>query len=185
MAYDYGPLLLLKFKQESEVSPKNPYCNWGVALKKNRWNSKQFFSKIVERIAGAILLLYLKTSIAQRNKSLILFMQTRLFRIIRQIIFNSTYQFHLFQNVFTASIFYLFIGFVTGSGFCTILSFIRETEIWDGFVIFFLIVFFEKIGKQVYRRTQTTQSHRFLKFLNCWKTGILLGFFVDAFKVGS
>ena len=112
-------------------------------------------------------------------------MQTRLFRIIRQIVFNSKYQFALFQNVFTTSIFYLFIGFVTGSGFCTILSLIRETQIWDGFVIFFMLLFFEKIGKKVYKRAQTHQTQRFLKFLNCWKTGILLGFFVDAFKVGS
>ena len=110
-------------------------------------------------------------------------MQTRLFRIIRQIVFNSQYQFLLFQNVFIASIFYLFIGFVTGSGFCTILSLIRETQVWDGFVIFFILLFFEKIGRRVYKQTQTKQS--FLKLLNCWKTGILLGFFVDAFKVGS
>jgi hypothetical protein len=110
-------------------------------------------------------------------------MQTRLFRIIRQIVFNSQYQFLLFQNVFTASIFYLFIGFVTGSGFCTILSLIRETQVWDGFIIFFILLFFEKIGRRIYKQTQTKQS--FLKLLNCWKTGILLGFFVDAFKVGS
>ena len=121
-------------------------------------------------------------------------MQTRLFRIIRQIVFNSKYQFALFQNVFTTSIFYLFIGFVTGSGFCNILSLIRETQIWDGFVIFFMLFFFEKIGKRVYSRSQvesvtqsngTLSTQRFLKFLNCWKTGVLLGFFVDAFKVGS
>ena len=112
-------------------------------------------------------------------------MQTRLFRIIRQIVFNSQYQFSLFQNVFTASIFYLFIGFVTGSGFCTILSLIRETQIWDGFVILFMLFFFEKIGRRVYKRTETNKMQRVLKLLNCWKTGILLGFFVDAFKVGS
>ena len=112
-------------------------------------------------------------------------MQTRLFRIIRQIVFNSKYQFALFQNVFTTSIFYLFIGFVTGSGFCNILSLLRDTQIWDGFVIFFMLFFFERIGKRVYNRSQTHSTQRFLKFLNCWKTGILLGFFVDAFKVGS
>ena len=110
-------------------------------------------------------------------------MQTRLFRIIRQIVFNSKYQFTLFKNGFTASIFYLFIGFVTGSGFCTILSFIPDIPIW--FVSVFILVFFERIGQQVYKRTQTLETQRFLKFLNCWKTGILLGFFVDAFKVGS
>ena len=112
-------------------------------------------------------------------------MQTRLFRIIRQILFNSQYQFALFQNVFTTSIFYLFIGFVTGSGFCNILSLIRETQIWDGFVIFFMLFLFEKIGKRVYSQNKSKTSTQFLKFLNSWKTGVLLGFFVDAFKVGS
>lgn len=113
-------------------------------------------------------------------------MQTRLFRIIRQIVFNSKYQFALFQNVFTASIFFLFIGFVTGSAFCTFLSLIQEiTQLWNGFILFFMLVFFEKIGKRVYKRVDTLKTQRFLKFLNCWKTGILLGFFVDAFKVGS
>jgi hypothetical protein len=110
-------------------------------------------------------------------------MQTRLFRIIRQIFLNSKYQFNLFQNVFAASLFFLFIGFVTGSSFCTILGLIRDSNVWDGLVIIFMLVFFERIGKKVYNRTTKTQN--LMKFLNCWKTGILLGFFVDAFKVGS
>ena len=113
-------------------------------------------------------------------------MQTRLFRIIRQLVFNFTYQFTLFQTSFTASITYLFIGFVTGSGFCTLLSLIQEiVPIWNGFVIFSLLYIFEQIGKKVYQRNQSSQNPTFLKLMNCWKTGVLLGFFVDAFKVGS
>lgn len=112
-------------------------------------------------------------------------MQTRLFRIIRQIFLNSKSQFALFQNLFTASLFFLFIGFVTGSSFCTILGLIRHSNLWDGLVIIFMLVLFERIGKQVYNRVQSSKNTRFLKFINCWKTGILLGFFVDAFKVGS
>ena len=110
-------------------------------------------------------------------------MQTRLFRIIRQIFLNSKYQFDLFQNVFTASLFFLFIGFVTGSSFCTILGLIRDSNVWDGLVIIFMLFFFERVGKQVYNRSQSLNTQRFFKFINCWKTGILLGFFVDAFKV--
>lgn len=112
-------------------------------------------------------------------------MQTRLFRIIRQIFLNSKYQFDLFQNVFTASLFFLFIGFVTGSSFCTILGLIRDSNVWDGLVIIFMLFFFERVGKQVYNRSQSLNTQRFFKFINCWKTGILLGLFVDAFKVGS
>lgn len=114
-------------------------------------------------------------------------MQTRLFRIIRQIFLNSKSQFVLFQNVFTASLFFLFIGFVTGSSFCTILGLIRHSNLWDGLVIIGMLFLFERVGKQVYNRVRSssTKNQRLLKFINCWKTGILLGFFVDAFKVGS
>lgn len=141
-------------------------------------------------------------------------MQTRLFRIIRQLFFNCKYQFILFQNRFTASLFFLFIGFVTGSSFCNIISlFSPLIEIDDenlfpgnGFIMIFMLVFFERVGKYVYNRpdsykTQATKATKatktwifkifhgsrvsLLTFLNCWKTGILFGFFVDAFKVGS
>ena len=112
-------------------------------------------------------------------------MQTRLFRMIRQLFLNSKYQFALFQNVFTASLFFLFIGFVTGSSFCTILGLIRDSNVWDGLIIIFMLFFFERVGKQVYNRVDSYKTQRLLKFIHCWKTGILFGFFVDAFKVGS
>lgn len=112
-------------------------------------------------------------------------MNTRLLRIIRQIFLNSQYQFYLFQNVFTYSIFYLFLGFITGNAFCTLFSFLQNVIIWDGLIVMILIFFFEKLGKKVYKSGGLEKTQTFLKCLNCWKTGILLGFFLDAFKVGS
>ena len=107
-------------------------------------------------------------------------MQTRLFRMIRQLFLNSKYQFALFQNVFTASLFFLFIGFVTGSSFCTILGLIRDSNVWDGLIIIFMLFFFERVGKQVYNRVDSSKTQRLLKFIHCWKTGILFGFFALA-----
>jgi len=45
----------------------------------------------------------------------------------------------------------------------------------------------EVLGKFVYQRTLTKIESwfQFLKFLNSTKIGVLFGFFVDAFKVGS
>lgn len=112
-------------------------------------------------------------------------MQTRLFRIIRQLFLNCKSQFAFFQNAFTASLFFLFIGFVTGSCFCTILGLISYSNLSDGFIIILMLFFFERVGKLVYNRPDSYKTQRLLKFIHCWKTGILLGFFVDAFKVGS
>lgn len=133
------------------------------------------FIENLELIADASALFYRKFIRLQTN------MQTRLFRIIRQLLLNSQDQLNQFQQVLTTSILYLFIGFITGSAFCTILSINKPFP--DALVIFFLLFLFEKIGKLVYqpRKKQIT----LYKLINCWKTGLLLGFFIDAFKVGS
>lgn len=113
-------------------------------------------------------------------------MQTRLFKITKQIIFNTKRQFNRFQGEFTNNILYLFIGFITGSTFgAFFLSCIRVSGLWDGAIISLLLVWFEQIGKRVYKPTYSKKKSNQIKFLNCWKTGIILGFFIDAFKVGS
>jgi hypothetical protein len=113
-------------------------------------------------------------------------MQTRLFKIITQIIFNIKRQFVKFQGQFTTNILYLFIGFITGSAFGTFfLSFIRLSGLWDGAIIFLLLLWFEQIGRRVYKPTYNRKENYRLKLINCWKTGVILGFFIDAFKVGS
>ena len=42
-----------------------------------------------------------------------------------------------------------------------------------------------KINKEFFKQQNNSNWRLFLKFLNFSKIGLLLGFFVDAFKVGS
>jgi hypothetical protein len=110
-------------------------------------------------------------------------MQTRIFQILRQIIFSIKNQTEVFLNFFAESFFYLFLGFLTGNLFGTLLSTIRTFGLWDGIIILSLLGFLEFLGKLVYKSRKN--SVKFWKFLNSWKIGIFLGFFIEAFKVGS
>lgn len=110
-------------------------------------------------------------------------MQTRLFRILRQIIMMLRNQTDLFLNFFAESFFYLFLGFLTGNLFGTLLATIRTFGLWDGMIILSLLGFLEFLGKLIYKTRKN--SIKFWKLLNAWKIGILLGFFIEAFKVGS
>nr|YP_009241531.1 hypothetical chloroplast RF20 [Scherffelia dubia]YP_009241550.1 hypothetical chloroplast RF20 [Scherffelia dubia]AMP43438.1 hypothetical chloroplast RF20 [Scherffelia dubia]AMP43457.1 hypothetical chloroplast RF20 [Scherffelia dubia] len=110
-------------------------------------------------------------------------MQTRIFRLLRQIFLIIKNQTELFLNFFAESFFYLFLGFLTGNLFGTLLSTIRTFGLWDGIIILSLLGFLEFLGKLVYK-TQT-KLLKFWKLLNSWKIGIFLGFFIEAFKVGS
>lgn len=131
-----------------------------------------------------------------------------------------------FTKKFTASLVYLFLGFLIGNLFGTLIDFFRLI-LWDGFIIVTIILLFEGInffnyslkwearGDLLFTRrgyvedksktqssfdsgksfSETTNSRPrsslmnffifFVKSLNYLKLGILLGFFIDAFKVGS
>nr|YP_010731872.1 hypothetical chloroplast RF20 [Phyllosiphon coccidium]WDY12703.1 hypothetical chloroplast RF20 [Phyllosiphon coccidium] len=92
-------------------------------------------------------------------------------------------------------LFTLLFGFLAGSMFGSIVSTIQEYSIWDGFVGIVLIIFMEIVSYLTYR----TKDRPFFFFLissqklnqtpwrvaNMFKIGLMLGFFVDAFKVGS
>jgi hypothetical protein len=87
----------------------------------------------------------------------------------------------------------LFVGFIVGSVFATFLPFFRELVFWDGFVIFLILLFSEIISYIIYH----FEGRKFFFFeilpknrtpwemINIFKTGLLFGLFVDAFKVGS
>jgi hypothetical protein len=70
-----------------------------------------------------------------------------------------------------------------GNLFGTTLDFFRTFSRWDGWIIFSLLGFFEIIGKLVYKKPPEFQT--WIKITSCFKTGILLGLFIDGFKVGS
>jgi hypothetical protein len=140
----------------------------------------------------------------QTNK-LILIMTTRFQRISQQTNIEFQKKCQFFTKKFTISLFYLFLGFLIGNLFGTLIDFFRLL-LWDGFIILGVIFVFEGISFLNYRflirleesKRDTTFSSKspsaarqsslfvvFIKSLNFLKLGILLGFFIDAFKVGS
>ncbi len=152
-------------------------------------------------------------------------------------------KFLFFKMYFAKYILFLFLGFLLGNLFGSLLNIFRELLIWDGFIIILLLIIEEIISylsyhstkripffsfhsfillkknlgnffdwysnneknksskqKKMYFLTQKLKFHFFyqkiknyffnkkivlIKSLNLFKIGILLGFFVDAFKVGS
>ena len=107
----------------------------------------------------------------------------------------------LFQKSFATVLFALFVGFLLANIFGTFLGALRSFAIWDGFVIFGLVLFVELISYAIYhngeRQFMGILSFQFTKnktmfwrspaarITNNFKIGFLLGFFVEAFKVGS
>ncbi len=116
---------------------------------------------------------------------------------------------------FTQVLCLLLLGFLVGNLFGTFLNTIRKYITWDGVIVFFIISIIEISNYNVYRNknrpfllTMTDQSKTqtkmratkpkslfykqflfviptFWKSFNFFKIGLMVGFFVDAFKVGS
>lgn len=80
-----------------------------------------------------------------------------------------------------------------GNIFGTFLNALRDIFHWDGLIILTFILLCEFISFQTYRPTvrvasaRTQEAALFVSWrpLNLVKLGLLFGFFVDAFKVGS
>ena len=114
-------------------------------------------------------------------------MQTRLFQIIQQLFSSTGNKLKRFQKNFAEIFVALFSGFLLGNTFGMFLTAIREVIPWDGATILIVLIICEVLGKFVYQRTSGKPKFllKLLKFFNSCKIGILFGFFVDAFKVGS
>ena len=126
---------------------------------------------------------------------------TRLFQLIFRFEKIKKFQITFLEKNFAFSIFFLFLGFICGNLFGTFLTFFRYFIYWDGAIIMLTIVFIEVINFLYYtksqRKAQTFQEksdllltrqpkkQSFISFVNVYKVGILIGFFTDAFKVGS
>ena len=112
----------------------------------------------------------------------------------------------LLKKNFLSYLIALFFGFIFGNLFGTIISSIRQFHIWDGFLIIILLLLCETINWVVYQKKRiiilmfrrpfrilfnfvknkiNKKTIRFHSLLNAFKAGLLLGFFIDAFKVGS
>lgn len=179
--------------------------------------------------------------------------ETRIFQNTRKGMTFLKQKFDFLKKNFSISVLFLFIGFFLGNVFGTFLNGLRDFIIWDGLLVFGLLLLFEIISSIVYQnnpaflpppvltsktsfsdffitrniflkmkllrkklkkagrlktlskstnqlnlqtdykklRNLLTIHFYFLKslpiwrLLNCLKVGILFGFFIDAFKVGS
>ncbi|XP_056159971.1 ycf20-like protein [Syzygium oleosum] len=86
---------------------------------------------------------------------------------------------------FPMKIFLLLLGFYTANALATILG---QTGDWDVLVAGVVVAAIEGIGMLVYRKPPSLSSRRlqsFVTMMNYWKSGVCLGLFVDAFKLGS
>jgi hypothetical protein len=139
---------------------------------------------------------------------------TKLSLFIKNIKHNIQKKMIFFEIYFAKGIFFLFLGFLLGNLFGSFLNIFRELIIWNGFIIIIVILVEELISYLTYHSKKRTaffainygffikkflfnifspkiqqylfSRKRFLiKSLNLFKVGVLLGFFVDAFKVGS
>nr|YP_009519437.1 hypothetical protein Ycf20 [Rhipiliopsis peltata]AYC65509.1 hypothetical protein Ycf20 [Rhipiliopsis peltata] len=87
-----------------------------------------------------------------------------------------------FKN-FLESICTFYISFLIGNSFGTFLIFMRKKIIWDGAILILLILFFELLNSIIYKKKNWNK--KLLIIFKNIQIGILLGFFIDAFKVGS
>ena len=108
-----------------------------------------------------------------------------------------------FKEVFSFALFTLFFGFLIGNIFGTFLNTIRSFILWDGFIIFIILIIMEFLNFLLYNTrlpffarpkrffvifqkiSSYSNNQIILKSLNYLKIGIMFGFFIDAFKVGS
>ena len=103
---------------------------------------------------------------------------------------------------FTQVLCLVLIGFLVGNLFGTFLNTIRKYIAWDGIIVFFIISIIEISNYNVYHNKNRAflfilfrqnyvffidqnKAKSFWKFFNFFKIGLMVGFFVDAFKVGS
>nr|AWX53381.1 Ycf20 [Halochlorococcum sp. NIES-1838] len=130
---------------------------------------------------------------------------TKFLKFINELGNQSQVKFLVFEKTFPISIFALFFGFFCGNLFGTFLNFLRNFFSWDGFIIIATILTIEFINYLNYKNTKNITKlkkivpqksilfwnfFRFnqqpvIRFFNFYKIGLLLGFFTDAFKVGS
>ena len=128
---------------------------------------------------------------------------TRIVFFIRKLCFYLQKKISFFKELFSFALFTLFFGFLIGNLFGTFLNTIRSFVLWDGLIIFIILFFMEfyncflynRFFKKVrdiplfvlfsYKGDLFLNNQMIWKTINLLKIGVLFGFFIDAFKVGS
>lgn len=88
------------------------------------------------------------------------------------------------QN-FLLLLFFLFFGFLTGNLFGTLIENIKFIYLGNTLLIIIIILLTEFINFFSYNNKNSLFLFKLYMFLNAFKIGILLGFFIDSYKVGS
>ena len=122
--------------------------------------------------------------------------ETRIIFFINQLKIYLSRKNSFFKEVFSFALFTLFFGFLIGNLFGTFLNTIRSFIFWDGLIIFIILFIIELLNFILYNKYKRffviyqkisyyPNNQIIWKSLNYLKIGILFGFFIDAFKVGS
>jgi len=122
--------------------------------------------------------------------------ETRIVFFINQLKVYLNRKFFFFKEVFSFALFTLFVGFLIGNLFGTFLNTIRYFIFWDGLIIFLILSIMELLNFILYNKAKRffvisqkisyyPNNQIIWKSLNYLKIGIMFGFFIDAFKVGS
>ena len=130
---------------------------------------------------------------------------TRIFQFVNTLFTLVEKKTVFLKKAFSPAVLFLLIGFIFGSCFGTFLFCLRTLFFWDGLLVFALLSIFELISCFHYKKpvggngrlsnqgfTLFVPSFCFCfqiedlnKLCNLFKIGLIFGFFVDAFKVGS
>lgn len=114
-----------------------------------------------------------------------MFFKTRFFHYLTQLLNTFKDKFFTVKKAFSLVLLSLFTGFLFGNLFGTFLDTLRLYFLWNGFIGFFLLFFIELLNSLVYGISCSQKIDYLKKILNSFKIGLLFGFFVDSFKVGS
>lgn len=87
------------------------------------------------------------------------------------------------KNYSSESIFNFYLGFFLGNLFSNLLNNIRNKIIWDGIILLIIVYILETFNYTIYKKNP--KNKKLPSILKSLQIGILLGFFIDAFKVGS
>lgn len=114
---------------------------------------------------------------------------TRYYSQLNQILKFINQKFIKLKKNFLSFLFSLFLGFFIGNLFGTLVDSIRKLNIADSLLILILIFLNEFANFIIYNKGKNKKNSPFkiklYNLLNAFKIGILLGFFIDSFKVGS
>ena len=91
----------------------------------------------------------------------------------------------IFNNYFLESACSFYFGLIIGNLFGTFLNFLRNKIVWDGMLLLIIVLFFEFFNFLIYKKSVVSQYKKLFLLLKNFQIGILFGFFIDAFKVGS